>query len=767
MPIEGTSSPAHYPNSGSLWLLRIQLAAATKEIEQLTHTNETLVRDVEAMAGYVDEYEEAVRAFASDAKPSRDRNVPARSIRRRSFWPRPAAELKAPARPLISPDATRRTPRANSRYVADAVLSELQRRDAPVLDHLRTLNGISHRLSGWWARQLALVAVGTRWHAPELTVDAIDAIFDFSHDSWNTIAHQAGPHVAEYLLRRAMIAYSQVGRHDEVERILGLPNAPRSAVVTLDIAQMVRRRDPERAWHLLSSLDIDLLSGPNQVRARRLAAHLDEQSALQLAPTDPEALLASANAALARGDHRRYRSLVNEYVTRQGLTPLLDDSDAPFSFHELHTQSLPPVDGPLVSVIVAAYNAAETLPYAVASLLSQTYQRLEIIIVDDASTDATSAIAHELASQDARVSVLRREVNGGVFAARNGGASAANGQYITFHDADDWAHPERIARHMDVMRQHPECRFTLSQMLRVRESGTINFRRWDSFFTHPSATSMFFTREAIDAVGEFDSVRIAADSEYLARAWLHYGRESGQIIPHMLTLSLLSSGSLTQKGPGAWNDDFYSPHHAAYTLSYAEWHASSPTLPYRPQPHAVRPFWAADAILAAGPSDPAPHPLTGLAANYPTEARHPQVLYLLLARRSKELNETIRALASQTDGHWRAVFATSAAEAGAITSDDLRLIHLVDDQLDEAALVAAAAAQLRWLGGGHLVVVPLGASIGPGYTQQLRNDLPLDADDSVTHQVFSRSQLPDHPNGYVNGRPWSFLNAENVEPVVD
>lgn len=101
---------------------------------------------------------------------------------------------------------------------------------------------------------------------------------------------------------------------------------------------------------------------------------------------------------------------------------------------------------PEVSVIVPAYNAAETLDAAVRSALAQTEPDLEVVIVDDASTDSTFAVASALAGADMRVRVLRNAVNSGASASRNRAIESSTGNWIALLDADDAWLPERLAR---------------------------------------------------------------------------------------------------------------------------------------------------------------------------------------------------------------------------------------------------------------------------------------------------------------------------------
>jgi glycosyltransferase involved in cell wall biosynthesis len=94
----------------------------------------------------------------------------------------------------------------------------------------------------------------------------------------------------------------------------------------------------------------------------------------------------------------------------------------------------------LISVIIAAYNIEAYIERGVRSVCEQTYANLEIIVVDDGSTDATGSILDELAEKDARIQVIHED-NGGLSHARNMGIARAHGNYIGFVDGDDWIDP--------------------------------------------------------------------------------------------------------------------------------------------------------------------------------------------------------------------------------------------------------------------------------------------------------------------------------------
>lgn len=106
-------------------------------------------------------------------------------------------------------------------------------------------------------------------------------------------------------------------------------------------------------------------------------------------------------------------------------------------------------NNPLVSVIVPVYNAALWLPELFGSIRSQTYGNLEVILVDDGSTDTSASLCLELAGGDTRFRLVSKS-NGGLSSARNFGLSVARGEWILFIDADDMIQPQALGRLVDV-----------------------------------------------------------------------------------------------------------------------------------------------------------------------------------------------------------------------------------------------------------------------------------------------------------------------------
>ena len=111
---------------------------------------------------------------------------------------------------------------------------------------------------------------------------------------------------------------------------------------------------------------------------------------------------------------------------------------------------------PKISIIVPVYNVEQYLPQCIESIINQTYQNLQIILVDDGSPDNSGRICDEYAEKDLRIKVIHKE-NGGVGSARNEGINYALGEYIYFVDADDYLESELIDICMNtIIKQYPD-----------------------------------------------------------------------------------------------------------------------------------------------------------------------------------------------------------------------------------------------------------------------------------------------------------------------
>ncbi len=138
---------------------------------------------------------------------------------------------------------------------------------------------------------------------------------------------------------------------------------------------------------------------------------------------------------------------------------------------------------PLVSVIMPYYNAIETLPLALASLLIQTYENWECILVDDGSTLSPLSIIEQ--AKDPRIRYIRLSKNHGRGMARQVALEHARGKYLCMLDADDWIYPNKIQRQIEVMEQEPGLSVVSCGMAIVNPQNQIVGVRYPKSHTKP------------------------------------------------------------------------------------------------------------------------------------------------------------------------------------------------------------------------------------------------------------------------------------------
>lgn len=130
---------------------------------------------------------------------------------------------------------------------------------------------------------------------------------------------------------------------------------------------------------------------------------------------------------------------------------------------------------PLVSVVMATFNCASTLPVALESIAQQTYENWELVACDDGSSDASYAVLREFAEcHPGRVTLLRNEVNSRLAASLNRCLEVASGDYIARMDGDDACAPERLAEQVLFLQAHPDVDAVGTAMRRFSEEGWAN-----------------------------------------------------------------------------------------------------------------------------------------------------------------------------------------------------------------------------------------------------------------------------------------------------
>ena len=128
-----------------------------------------------------------------------------------------------------------------------------------------------------------------------------------------------------------------------------------------------------------------------------------------------------------------------------------------------------------VTVLMAVYNAEQWLPKSLASILSQTLDDIQIVCVDDASTDRSLSILYDYAGEDSRIEVIKLSENHGQAHARNVGLQRAVGDYVCFLDADDWLSRDALEQAVSVYEQYPNTDSVLFRVIYVTNGAEVEY----------------------------------------------------------------------------------------------------------------------------------------------------------------------------------------------------------------------------------------------------------------------------------------------------
>lgn len=214
----------------------------------------------------------------------------------------------------------------------------------------------------------------------------------------------------------------------------------------------------------------------------------------------------------------------------------------------------------LVSVVVPAFNAATTIRETVSSALNQTYRNLEVIIVDDGSTDQTRSCAAHLARRDPRVRYVYKD-NGGVASARNCGIAEAQGQFVATLDADDLWYPTKLERQIERFEQGgPEIALVYAWCCWIDDHGNVTgsappTRLEGNIFAQMclgnvviSGSNALIRREALIAAGGFDESLRSRGGQGCEdwKLYLQIAERYGiKMVPEYLVGYRISTGSMS------------------------------------------------------------------------------------------------------------------------------------------------------------------------------------------------------------------------------
>lgn len=379
----------------------------------------------------------------------------------------------------------------------------------------------------------------------------------------------------------------------------------------------VPQMDRIPATQPVRELLFELLFWDGQIQEARALLAADE--ALQhLYHGYMEADLENPRVTGGATDHGAWLRKFNRPFVAEGLVPLAPEASAEVLFDSLNATPIPDLfhagtgggkpeertlvaqrrlvtDNPLVSVILTTYNPdAAELRTSVTSILRQTWQNLELLIVDDASPEMPPGLLEDLQAQDERVRVIRMPVNGGTYRGRNAGILAARGRYVTGQDTDDWSHPQRIERELLAFHGRPDLAGVMVMANRTDDRlvrASIGFapqRRCE-------VSLMLRTEDAL-RMGGYVPVRKGADSEFRERLMRFEGKPVVEL-PDPLYMTRLSVGSLSRAD---FRHGWTAPPRISFSSAYRYWHERAPRLlpPLDSPEHSDIPPFAAPARIS-------------------------------------------------------------------------------------------------------------------------------------------------------------------------
>lgn len=430
--------------------------------------------------------------------------------------------------------------------------------------------------------------------------------------------------------------------------------------LTAALADVLGRQSEHAAW--IAATDLSSRHWSRCIEP--IVTALAEPEPAVATPADAK-LIPAANVARQAGDLRRALQLYQQAAAAQPRLAVAyrftieqlqrqlaerGESMPPPSLRLLTAQAtaaaaqlppLPPAGGPLVSVLMTAHNVAPYLEAAIASLLAQSWRQLQLIVVDDASTDGTWQLLQRLAESDDRLCIRRLNANLGTYHAKNLALSLAEGRFVFFQDGDDLSHPERLRLCMQQLVQ-PRVLAVQGGYARVEFPST-RVLPVNGLLHKLGLITLGVRREVFDAIGFFNCTTKASDDEFFHRLQAYAASGAGTIVTLDLPTyyntfrpgSLFADMVVNDPAASGVIEQQPSPSRVAYVEAFRAKHAelgvagfrSFFTYPVLRDPLPV----AADMTLLPNPTDPV------------------QLCLCSIPERAEQLQLVLNALAPQVD----------------------------------------------------------------------------------------------------------------------
>jgi len=219
-------------------------------------------------------------------------------------------------------------------------------------------------------------------------------------------------------------------------------------------------------------------------------------------------------------------------------------------------KTAPNINSPLISVLIPTYNVGRFVEDAIRSIMDQTYRSLEIIIVDDSSTDETYEILQKLAVEDSRIRLFKNEVNKKIVETLNFAYSQASGSYIARMDGDDISLPTRLERQLAFIAKNPEidltglCYIIIDEESKEiqKEKHLVDFNKIKQAAKYVSPIPHFWLakREVYDKVGLY-RIPGCEDYDFVLRA-IDLGFKVSNIPEYLYLYRMRNGNTLTSTG---------------------------------------------------------------------------------------------------------------------------------------------------------------------------------------------------------------------------
>ena len=262
----------------------------------------------------------------------------------------------------------------------------------------------------------------------------------------------------------------------------------------------------------------------------------------------PDLLLARANFENTPEQRIEW---INKVLSHHGIEPVTLLPDAGLPPYDRLTCAVPlakVADEPKVTVLIAGFDAAEMFPTALRSLQDQTWQNLEIIVLDDCSPTSDSVrVVEGFAARDPRIQVVRMEENSCPYLTCSRGLENATGEFVTLHHADSWSHPRNIETQVRLLMDRPKLMACKSQQALVRHDISFESPMQNVELSMTNASCVMWRREAAQsAINKWGSAWAHPDANFLLFLKIAFGEDSVFEIPNTaLSLKKTSNDSDT------------------------------------------------------------------------------------------------------------------------------------------------------------------------------------------------------------------------------